>query len=133
MTILCFPDALHAYFGVCGLALMGEPGIQPMNAALNISQRAAQHLKDIHDTWHRQAGEESTTPVANGHINSALSGHTENSSFNNNKHLNHSASIDFVATRSNKNLLFHGDRHVRFFLKCLQGFPDTHSIMDSSR
>jgi len=44
-------DALHAYFGVCGLALMKEPGLNKMHAAFNISEHAAQHLVHIHATW----------------------------------------------------------------------------------
>ncbi|XP_072022825.1 geranylgeranyl transferase type-1 subunit beta-like, partial [Amphiura filiformis] len=45
------PDALHAYFGICGLSLMGESGLLPIHPALNISQRAADHLKTIHLKW----------------------------------------------------------------------------------
>ncbi|KAL4227825.1 Geranylgeranyl transferase type-1 subunit beta [Mactra antiquata] len=45
------PDALHAYFGVCGLSLMGEEGLQPMHAALNISQRAAECMFKIQEKW----------------------------------------------------------------------------------
>ncbi|KAJ8304361.1 hypothetical protein KUTeg_017944 [Tegillarca granosa] len=45
------PDALHAYFGVCGLSLLGEKDILEMHAALNISQRAADHLHQIHKSW----------------------------------------------------------------------------------
>ena len=44
-------DALHAYFGVCGLSLMNEQGLQTMHAALSVSQRAANHLTDIHKSW----------------------------------------------------------------------------------
>ncbi|CAH1796387.1 unnamed protein product [Owenia fusiformis] len=45
------PDALHAYFGVCGLSLMEEESIQAMHAALNISQSAADHLHNLHKQW----------------------------------------------------------------------------------
>jgi geranylgeranyl transferase type-1 subunit beta len=45
------PDALHAYFGVCGLSLMNEPGLNKVHAAFNISQRAADHLARIHAMW----------------------------------------------------------------------------------
>ncbi|XP_014662379.1 PREDICTED: geranylgeranyl transferase type-1 subunit beta-like [Priapulus caudatus] len=45
------PDALHAYFGICGLSLLGEEGLGKMNPALNISDAAAQHLDKIHQTW----------------------------------------------------------------------------------
>ncbi|KAK2163207.1 hypothetical protein NP493_1477g00021 [Ridgeia piscesae] len=44
----CNPDVLHAYFGVCGLSLMGEPGVKVMHAALNVSQSAADHLVALH-------------------------------------------------------------------------------------
>ncbi|EDO31665.1 predicted protein [Nematostella vectensis] len=44
------PDALHSYFGVCGLSLMNERGLVPIHAALNFSQRAADHLQRLHDT-----------------------------------------------------------------------------------
>ena len=51
MTYFDIADALHAYFGICGLSLMSEPGLLPINPALNISQRAADHLKTIHLKW----------------------------------------------------------------------------------
>ena len=38
------PDPLHTYFGICGLALMGESSVRDMHPALNISQRASDHL-----------------------------------------------------------------------------------------
>lgn len=37
-------DILHSYMGVAGLALMGEPGIQPLDPLLNISRRMEQRL-----------------------------------------------------------------------------------------
>lgn len=50
--ILCFVflDALHSYFGVCGLSLMKEPGLLSVYPSLNISQRAATHLHHLHKT-----------------------------------------------------------------------------------
>nr|XP_022333798.1 geranylgeranyl transferase type-1 subunit beta-like isoform X1 [Crassostrea virginica] len=45
------PDTLHAYLGLGGLSLLGEEGVLPMHAALNISQRASEHLKNLHATW----------------------------------------------------------------------------------
>ncbi|XP_071965116.1 geranylgeranyl transferase type-1 subunit beta-like [Antedon mediterranea] len=48
------PDALHAYFGVCGLSLMSESGVRPVHAALNISQRAVDHLHSLQTTWLRE-------------------------------------------------------------------------------
>ena len=41
------PDPVHSYFGVCGFSLMDEPGLQPLNAPLNISERAAKNLESI--------------------------------------------------------------------------------------
>ena len=46
---ICFSDALHTYFGLCGLSLMEEPGLNAIHAALNITQRAANHLKKLHN------------------------------------------------------------------------------------
>lgn len=46
-----FPDALHAYLGLCGLSLMGEEGILPIHPALNVSQRVAKHLDKIQTQW----------------------------------------------------------------------------------
>ncbi|XP_061172532.1 geranylgeranyl transferase type-1 subunit beta-like [Saccostrea echinata] len=45
------PDALHAYLGLGGLSLLGEEGVLPMHAALNISQRASKHLNNLHSNW----------------------------------------------------------------------------------
>ena len=41
-------DPLHTYLGLCGLSLNGEKGLRPVNAALNISQRAADWLDELH-------------------------------------------------------------------------------------
>ena len=48
--VFLFLDALHSYFGVCGLALMDEPGLRTVYAPLNISQRAADYLHRLHMT-----------------------------------------------------------------------------------
>ncbi|KAH3797671.1 hypothetical protein DPMN_151256 [Dreissena polymorpha] len=48
---LYISDALHAYFGVCGLSLMQEPEVLAMHPALNISQRTADRLVAIHRKW----------------------------------------------------------------------------------
>uniref|UniRef100_A0A8C4QG00 Geranylgeranyl transferase type-1 subunit beta n=1 Tax=Eptatretus burgeri TaxID=7764 RepID=A0A8C4QG00_EPTBU len=42
------PDALHSYLGLCGLSLLGEPGLQSLNPALNVSKRAFAHLQLLH-------------------------------------------------------------------------------------
>jgi len=41
------PDVLHTYFSICGLAFIGEPGIEKVNPALGFSQKAADRLKQI--------------------------------------------------------------------------------------
>jgi len=35
-----FPDVLHTYFGLCGLSLIGEPGLLPIDCSLGITKRA---------------------------------------------------------------------------------------------
>ncbi|MEE6516096.1 hypothetical protein FKM82_025337 [Ascaphus truei] len=45
------PDALHAYFGICGLSLMGESGISKVHPALNVSVRTYERLQQLHDAW----------------------------------------------------------------------------------
>ncbi|KAI4501095.1 hypothetical protein M0802_003898 [Mischocyttarus mexicanus] len=50
----CTSDPLHTYLGLCGLSLLGEPGLSSINAALNISERAYRHLQKIHETWQLQ-------------------------------------------------------------------------------
>lgn len=45
------PDVLHTYFGLCGLSLMNEPGLAPVDAALNITKRAKIHLEQLHHKW----------------------------------------------------------------------------------
>ncbi|XP_029427252.1 geranylgeranyl transferase type-1 subunit beta isoform X2 [Rhinatrema bivittatum] len=45
------PDALHAYFGICGLSLMEESGIDEVHPALNVSIRTYKRLQDLHQLW----------------------------------------------------------------------------------
>lgn len=45
------PDALHAYFGICGLSLMEESGIRKVHPALNVSTRTSERLQDLHQSW----------------------------------------------------------------------------------
>lgn len=45
------PDPLHTYLGLCGLSLMGEEGLLKINPALNITTRAAGHLKKLQECW----------------------------------------------------------------------------------
>uniref|UniRef100_A0A6Q2ZC20 Prenyltransferase alpha-alpha toroid domain-containing protein n=1 Tax=Esox lucius TaxID=8010 RepID=A0A6Q2ZC20_ESOLU len=45
------PDPLHAYFGICGLSLLGEANLRRVHPALNVSERAFQYLQQLHRTW----------------------------------------------------------------------------------
>ncbi|XP_039614882.1 geranylgeranyl transferase type-1 subunit beta [Polypterus senegalus] len=45
------PDALHAYFGICGLSLIGEGNLRKVHPALNVSVRAFEYLQQLHQTW----------------------------------------------------------------------------------
>ncbi|KAK0070374.1 geranylgeranyl transferase type-1 subunit beta [Biomphalaria pfeifferi] len=45
------PDPLHSYLGLCGLSLIGEPGLSPIFPALNLSQRAYDHLSNLQRQW----------------------------------------------------------------------------------
>ncbi|KAH9505085.1 Geranylgeranyl transferase type-1 subunit beta [Bulinus truncatus] len=49
------PDPLHSYLGLCGLSLIGEPGLSPIFPALNLSQRAFDHLSNLHRQWREKA------------------------------------------------------------------------------
>lgn len=35
------PDVLHTYMSLCGLSMMGAPGLRQVNCALGMTQRAA--------------------------------------------------------------------------------------------
>lgn len=52
-STVSFSDALHTYFGLCGMSLMQEPGLNSIHAALNITQRAANHLNKLHKLMNR--------------------------------------------------------------------------------
>ncbi|KAK1892105.1 Geranylgeranyl transferase type-1 subunit beta [Dissostichus eleginoides] len=45
------PDPLHAYLGLCGLSLIGEPSLRKVHPALNITQRAFEHVQQLQQTW----------------------------------------------------------------------------------
>nr|XP_050044763.1 geranylgeranyl transferase type-1 subunit beta-like [Dermacentor andersoni] len=45
------PDPMHAYMGIASLSLMGAEKVAPLEPGLNISQRAAEHLKSVHVSW----------------------------------------------------------------------------------
>jgi geranylgeranyl transferase type-1 subunit beta len=40
--------------GLCGLSLLGQPGLCTINPELNISQRAYEHLQQIHKKWRNE-------------------------------------------------------------------------------
>lgn len=43
------PDPLHTYLGLAGLSLGSSLGLRPVDPALNITQRAVQHLHKLHN------------------------------------------------------------------------------------
>lgn len=45
------PDPMHTYLGLSGLSLLGEEGLLDVDARLNISVRALNHLEQIHLSW----------------------------------------------------------------------------------
>lgn len=45
------PDPMHSYMGIAAFSLMGEPAIEPLFPALNISARAVDHLHSLQQTW----------------------------------------------------------------------------------
>lgn len=47
-------DALHTYFGLCGLSLMNEKGLKKIMPSLAISLQTAERLKSIHEHWRAQ-------------------------------------------------------------------------------
>uniref|UniRef100_A0A8C1AHQ0 Geranylgeranyl transferase type-1 subunit beta n=1 Tax=Cyprinus carpio carpio TaxID=630221 RepID=A0A8C1AHQ0_CYPCA len=49
------PDPLHTYFGICGLSLMGEAELQKVHPALNISVRAFESLRRLHEAWRQKS------------------------------------------------------------------------------
>lgn len=44
-------DPMHTYLGLCGLSLMNEEGLSPIQPSLNVTERAYKYLKKIHETW----------------------------------------------------------------------------------
>lgn len=45
------PDPMHSYMALSGLAIIKEPAIREVFPALNISMKAANHLKALQETW----------------------------------------------------------------------------------
>jgi len=41
------PDPMHTCLSLCGLSLIGEENLNPINPALNITERAANYLKQL--------------------------------------------------------------------------------------
>lgn len=46
------PDLLHSYLGLVNLALLGEPGLEPVDPTLCTSRRTIQHLESL--PWWRE-------------------------------------------------------------------------------
>jgi geranylgeranyl transferase type-1 subunit beta len=47
----CTPDPLHTFMALCGLSLVEYPQLESIHPALIITQRAFNHLKNIHKKW----------------------------------------------------------------------------------
>ncbi|XP_032595268.1 geranylgeranyl transferase type-1 subunit beta isoform X2 [Drosophila grimshawi] len=45
------PDPFHTYLGLCGLAFIGEPGLNDVMPSLNISMAAYANLNQLHEHW----------------------------------------------------------------------------------
>ncbi|XP_064621057.1 geranylgeranyl transferase type-1 subunit beta-like [Lineus longissimus] len=45
------PDALHSYMGLSGLSFLGEPGLNAVHPALNITMRAYDYMRSLHEQW----------------------------------------------------------------------------------
>ena len=111
-----FIDALHAYFGVCGLSLMDEPGVLDMCPTLNVSNRVKQQLHRIHKKWGAPSGSlcipEQHMPVKPPAMQDAAE----------KKHDTSQIMLGFTK-----------QMHQQFFHRCLQSLPAQHAIADSSR
>ncbi|VVC96985.1 geranylgeranyl transferase type-1 subunit beta [Leptidea sinapis] len=44
-------DPMHTYLGLAGLSLIGQTGLLEIVPTLNITKRAHQHLKTLHEQW----------------------------------------------------------------------------------
>lgn len=44
-------DPMHTYLGLSGLSLIGESGLLEIEPRLNITKRAYEHLKCLHEQW----------------------------------------------------------------------------------
>lgn len=44
-------DPMHSYLGLAGLSLIGENGLLEVMPTLNITNRAFEHLKSLHQKW----------------------------------------------------------------------------------
>jgi len=145
------PDALHAYFGVCGLSLLGEPGVEPMHASLNVSMRIADRIHTLHQQW-TQTGElglenipdvngcdtEDTSPdsLSSSTYGSALSDLSPADSTSKNYrnlpspyNTRSKASCDTIKSQQIskpvwQTLQFIAEKHVQFFLSYLRGIPN---------
>ncbi|KAM9254467.1 geranylgeranyl transferase type-1 subunit beta isoform 5-T8 [Dugong dugon] len=62
------PDALHAYFGICGLSLMEESGICKVHPALNVSTRTSERLQGLHQSWKTQDSRQCSENTAQGEL-----------------------------------------------------------------
>lgn len=130
LTMCSFVDALHAYFGVCGLALLGEPSVNSMHASLNVSRRAADFLHSIHRIWKpstykpplHSAGKDKRGELDDKRLPSSASLWTAKDN-----------PPKVAVVKPIRRLELIPEKHVRFFLQCIKGLPGTHTAADSSR
>uniref|UniRef100_A0A286XWX4 Prenyltransferase alpha-alpha toroid domain-containing protein n=1 Tax=Cavia porcellus TaxID=10141 RepID=A0A286XWX4_CAVPO len=57
------PDALHAYFWICGLSLMEESGVCKVHPTLNVSTQTPERLRDLHQSWESKDSKQSSENV----------------------------------------------------------------------
>ncbi|XP_053611621.1 geranylgeranyl transferase type-1 subunit beta [Plodia interpunctella] len=48
-------DPMHTYLGLAGLSLIGENGLLEVVPTLNITKRAFEHLKSLHELWAKES------------------------------------------------------------------------------
>lgn len=48
-------DPMHTYLGLAGLSLIGENGLSEIEPALNITKRAYEYLKTLHEKWNSES------------------------------------------------------------------------------
>jgi hypothetical protein len=50
-NVKSYTTVIYLVAGLCGLSLMKTEGLQEVHPALNVSQRAHEHLENLHRSW----------------------------------------------------------------------------------